>query len=166
MLFEADTLQCLSELELGPPCYTEDIAHQAESASYNVAYAYIATNALGSFSEGGEQGKIPNTFKEAMAVPQAASWKVASDKEIASLEKHYVYELVPITSVPNRRKFVGTRWVYMVKADRVYKGRLVVLRWSQVPGIDCGGPFFPCGGSRASEWYLQSPRSWTTRSIC
>ena len=62
-----------------------------------------------------------------MALPQAARWKVASGKEIASLEKHGVYELVPITSVPNGRKVVGTRWVYKMKADRVYKGRLVVL---------------------------------------
>ena len=31
-----------------------------------------------------------------------------------SLGKHGVYELVPITSVPNGRKFVGTRWVYKI----------------------------------------------------
>ena len=143
-LFEAGTLQRLSELELGLPCYTEDIAHQAESPSFNVEYAYVATNALGSVSLGGNKEQIPNTFKEAMTPPQAARWKVASDKEIASLEKHGMYELVPITSVPNGRKVVGTRWVYRIKADGVYKGCLVVLRWSQVPGIDCGGTFAPC----------------------
>ena len=52
--------------------------------------------------------KITNAFKEAMTLPQAARWKVASAKEIADLEKHGVYELVPITSVPNGRKVVGT----------------------------------------------------------
>ena len=36
-----------------------------------------------------------------MTLPQAARSKVASDKEIASLEKHGVYELVSIISVPN-----------------------------------------------------------------
>ena len=51
-LFEAGTLQRLSELELGPPCYTEVIAHQAENTSFNIEYAYVSTNALGSFSEG------------------------------------------------------------------------------------------------------------------
>ena len=69
--------------------------------------------------------------------------KVTSDREIASLEKHGMYELVPITAVPNGRKVVGTRWVYKIKADEVYKGRLVVLEWSQVRGIDCGGTFAP-----------------------
>ena len=49
---EAGTLQRLSELELGPPCYTEDIIHQAENVNFNVEYAYVATNALGSFFGG------------------------------------------------------------------------------------------------------------------
>ena len=51
-IFEAGTLQRLSQLELAPPCYAEDIAHQANDASFNVEYAYVATNALGSFSGG------------------------------------------------------------------------------------------------------------------
>ena len=78
-----------------------------------------------------------------MTLPQAVRWKVASDKEIASMEKHGVYEVVPIILVPGGRKVVGTRWVYKIKADGVYKGGLVVLGWSQVPGVDCGGPFAP-----------------------
>ena len=49
---EAGTLQRLSELELGPLCYTEDIIHRAENANFHVEYAYVATNALGSFSGG------------------------------------------------------------------------------------------------------------------
>ena len=106
------TQQCLNELGPGPPCYTEDIAHQAKNGSFNVEYAYVATNTLGSFSGGENKEQIPNTFKEAMTLPQGARCKVASDKEIASLEKHSVYELVPITSVPNGRKVVGTRWVF------------------------------------------------------
>ena len=111
-LFRAGTLQRLSELELGPPCYTEDIAHQAENASFDVDYGYVATNALGSFAGGENKEQIMNPVKEAIALPQAARWEVTSAKEIASLGKHGVYELVPVTSVPNGRKSVGTRWVY------------------------------------------------------
>ena len=68
-LFEAGTLQRLSELELGPPCYTENIAHQAESASFNVEYAYVATNALGSFSGGGEHGTNPEHLRRGDSPP-------------------------------------------------------------------------------------------------
>ena len=51
-IFEAGTRQCLSELNLGSSCYTENIAYQPKSASFNIAYAYVATDALGSFSGG------------------------------------------------------------------------------------------------------------------
>ena len=120
-LFEAGTLQRLSELELGPPTYTENIAHQAENASFNVKYAYVATKAIGSFSGGENKEQIPNIFKEAMSLPQAARWKVDSDKEITSLEKHGVYELIPITSVPNGRKVVDSRWVYKLKKQLMHR---------------------------------------------
>ena len=46
-----------------------------------------------------------------MTLSQAKHWKVASVKEIVSLEKHGVYELVPITSILNGRKVVGTHWI-------------------------------------------------------
>ena len=92
---------------------------------------------------GGEKEQIPNTFKEAMSLPKAAYWKEAADKEIQSLEKHGVYELVPMSFVPSSQKVVGTRWVNKIKADGTFKSRLVVQGWSQVPGIDYGGTFAP-----------------------
>ena len=51
-------------------------------------------------------------------------------KEVASLEKHGVLELVPTTSVLAGHKVVGTRWVFKTKVDTTYKGRLVVLGFS------------------------------------
>ena len=44
-----------------------------------------------------------------MDFPSATRWKAALDKEIVSLEKHGVFELVSNTSVPAGRKVVGTR---------------------------------------------------------
>ena len=38
---------------------------------------------------------------------------------------------------------VGSRWVNNIKADDLFKSRLVVLGWAQVPRIDCGGTFVP-----------------------
>ena len=86
---------------------------------------------------------IPNTFKEAMTLPAKAHWKAASDKGVASLNNNNVYTLVPATAVPAGHKIVGSRWVHKVKADKSYKGRVVVLGWGQVPGVDCGGTFAP-----------------------
>ena len=58
------------------------------------------TNTQPSCSGGGKSDRVPNTFKEAMGLPQAARWKTASDKDIASLEKQGVFDLILITSVP------------------------------------------------------------------
>ena len=61
-----------------------------------------------------------------MSLPQAARWKVAADKEIASLKKHGVYELVPVSSVPAVQKVVSSPCVNKIKADDLFKSRLVV----------------------------------------
>ena len=73
-----------------------DIAHQLDD-TFGTENAYVTTHTQGSFSGGEQEEKIPNTFKEAMDLPQVASWNAASDKEVASLEKHGVYELISIT---------------------------------------------------------------------
>ena len=57
-----------------------------------------------------------------MGLPQAAHWKTESDKEIESLEKHGVLNLVMITSVLAGHEVVGTIWVRKIKADSNYKG--------------------------------------------
>ncbi|CAN0562946.1 unnamed protein product, partial [Laminaria digitata] len=78
-----------------------------------------------------------------MTLPAKAQLKAASDKEMASLKKNNVYTLLPATSVPAGHKIIGSRWVYKVKADNSHKGRVVVLGWGQLPGIDCGSTFAP-----------------------
>ena len=78
-----------------------------------------------------------------MTLPAKAHWKAASDKEIASLKKNNVYTLVPATAVPAGHKIVGSRWVYKFKAEKSHEGRVIVLEWGQVPGVDCGGTFAP-----------------------
>ena len=119
-----------------------DVVHQTNKAESVVEYACATTN-VQRYSVGEKMEVIPNTFKEAMTLPAKAHWKAASDKEVASLKKNNVYTLVPATAAPAGHKIVGSRWVYKVKADKSYKGRIVVLGWGQVPGVDCGGTFVP-----------------------
>ena len=38
---------------------------------------------------------------------------------------------------------VNSRWVNKIKMDGLFKRRLVVLGWTQVPGIGCGGTVTP-----------------------
>ena len=99
------------------------------------------------YSVGEKMEVIPNTFKEAMTLPAKAHCKAASDKEVASLKKNNVYTHVPAIAVPAGHKIIGSRWVYKVKADTSYKGRVVVLGW----GTRRRPRRHVCSGLQASE---------------
>ena len=75
-----------------------------------------------------------------MGLLQAARWKAALDKEFASLEKYDVFEWVPITAIA---KLVGTSWVFNIKVDSTYKGRMVIQGFPRILGVDCGDTFAP-----------------------
>ena len=105
-------------------------------------YALATSNLLSEPRSDGEGITIPNTFEEAMETPQAAKWKEASDREMASLEKPEIFELVSSAPVPSE-KVIETKWVFKVKADHALKGRVVVQGEGQVPGIICGHTYAP-----------------------
>ena len=134
----------LQQLNLYTGAALPDIAHNQELFAF-AEYAYATTNTqLQTRSEGGKKPRIvPNTFTEARKLPEAALWEAAEGKEIASLIKHQVCDLVPITSVPAGSKINGSRWVYKIKADETHKARMVVLGWGMVAGVHCGSPFAP-----------------------
>ena len=108
-LFQPSTLHKLRQLGLYTSTDRPDTAHQLDAEAVTAGVAYTMTNMQPSCSGGGESDRVPSTFKEAMGLPQVARLKTASDKEIASLEKHGVFDLVPTTSVPAGHKVVGTR---------------------------------------------------------
>ena len=54
-----------------------------------------------------------------------------------------VFERIPPSKVPPGAKLLGTRWVFKLKPNGLFEGRVVVQGWSQVPGIDCGGSYAP-----------------------
>ena len=136
------TLSELRRLGLYTKALLPGVVHPTNKTKSVVEYTCATTN-VQRYSVGEKIRVIPNTFKEAMTLPTKAHWKAASDKEVASLKKNNVYILVPATAVPAGHKIIGSRWVYKVMADKSYKGRVVVLRWGQVPGVDCGGTFAP-----------------------
>ena len=118
--FQPSTLHKLRRLDLYTNTDTPDTAHQLDAETVPVEVAYTRPNTQPSCSGGGESDRVPNTFKEAVGLPQAAHWKTASDKKIESLEKHGVFNLVLITSVLAGHRVVGTRWVRKIKADSNY----------------------------------------------
>lgn len=123
-----------------------DFAHlEKEPLPKSRAYVYVTGTPIqqGFLEEERRAIKIPNTFKEAINSPEAKQWKAAIGKEMASLAKHKVYTLVPITSVPKEEKILGTRFVFKQKADGRFKVRLVVQGHVQESGIDYGRSYAP-----------------------
>ena len=106
-------------------------------------YALDTGNPVCERSSDGKVITIPNTFKEAMESPQVTNRTKATNKEMDSLEKHAVFNLISPDSVPLEHKVVGTKWVFEVKADHTLKCGVVVRGWGQVPGIDCGWTYLP-----------------------
>ena len=74
-----------------------------------------------------------------MASAQALEWQASMKRELASMSKHDVYELV---SAPKRRKIIGLMWAFKVKPDGLFKSRLCAQGFFQVAGTEFGSTHF------------------------
>ena len=110
--FQSSTLHKLRQLRLYTNTDIPDTAHPLDDKAAAAEVTYTMTNTQPSCPGGGKSDRIPNTLKETMVLPQTARWKTAPDRDIVSLEKHGVFNLVPIISVPSGHKAVGTRWPF------------------------------------------------------
>ena len=156
------TLRELQQLNLYAGADLPDMAHRQELLTFAEDACVTTNTQLQMRSEGEKKAKIvPNTFSEARKLPEAALWEAAEDKEIASLIKHQVYDLV--TSVPAGSKTIGSRWVYKVKADDSHKARVVVLGWGMVAGVHCGSTFAPVSRLQSIRMVLALAAEKTSR---
>lgn len=109
---------------------------------YEIAFETVAERAFGAATRPED---APASFAHAMAGPDAAKWKEATQAEIDALLANGTWELVPL---PKGRKAIGSRWVFLIKRksdgliDR-YKARLVAQGYGQRPGIDFDEVFAP-----------------------
>ena len=45
--------------------------------------------------------------------------------------------------IPSNRRLIGNKWVFKIKRDGIYRARLVMLGYSQIPGVDYTDNFAP-----------------------
>ena len=88
----------------------------------------------------------PKTFEEAWHRPvkeERENWQKAIRKEIRSMINRGVWRKVDKKNIPSNRRLIGNKWVFKIKRDGTYKARLVVLGYSQIPGVDYTDNFAP-----------------------
>ncbi|KAJ3529254.1 hypothetical protein NM688_g7878 [Phlebia brevispora] len=87
----------------------------------------------------------PRTLQEVRNREDWPKWKEAMDKEMEQFKKTGTYEE---TDLPEGRKAVGCRWVFLIKRDSEghilkYKAQLVAQGFSQIPGQDFFDTYAP-----------------------
>ena len=86
----------------------------------------------------------PKTFQEAWHGKNGKdrnSSRTTIRKEMRSMIDREVWKKQK--KIPNNRRLIGNKWEFKIKRDGTYRARLVVLGYSQIPGVDYRDNFAP-----------------------
>ena len=83
----------------------------------------------------------PKTFQEAWHYPtekEKSNWRtvISIRKEIGSMIERGVWRKTDRKKIPSNRRLIGNKWVFKIKGDGTSRARLVLLGYSQIPGVD------------------------------
>ncbi|MBW0474654.1 hypothetical protein O181_014369 [Austropuccinia psidii MF-1] len=89
----------------------------------------------------------PRTYKEALNAPDKELWLAAIKKELNSMDKLQVWEIV---EQHGNFKLIGTMWVFRLKKDHSngeikHKARLCAQGFMQTQGINFEKTYTPTG---------------------
>ena len=93
--------------------------------------------------------KVPKNYAQAMNGPEAERWWRPIEKEIREFLKRDVWKRIKRSEVPVGRRLIKSRWIFKIKPDPVHlernidKGRLVILGYEMIPGVDFTESFAP-----------------------
>ena len=91
-----------------------------------------------SFITKGTEEDLPQSYDKVIKGPEANQWKEAMDAEMSQLNEMGTWKK---EDLPEKRKAIGCRWVFVRKKDEhrkivKYKAHLVTQGFSQKPGTD------------------------------
>ena len=76
----------------------------------------------------------PIEYKQAMKTRDKKEWTEATKDELDRFTKNEVYKLVPIEDVSEGTHVMTTTWACKKKANGVFRARLNVRGYEQIPG--------------------------------
>ena len=87
----------------------------------------------------GDEYNLPEFFKDAWDHPEEEDrmkWREAIKKEIGDMESRRVWKGIKRRDIPSDKRLIGSRWIFRVKRNGVFRARLVALGYSQIPGVN------------------------------
>ena len=88
----------------------------------------------------------PKSFQEAWNHTdpvQREKWREAIRKEFTDMIRRGVWRVMKRRDLPGGRRCVKCKWVWKIKRNGVFRARLVVCGYSQIPGVDYTEHFAP-----------------------
>ena len=87
----------------------------------------------------------PKTYKAMMKLPEEErnKWLAGVEKELKNMESRKVWVIIKKKDIPENRILIGTKWVFKIKRNELYRSRIVALGYTQIPGIDFTDNFSP-----------------------
>jgi hypothetical protein len=109
--------------------------------------------------------QTPATFRAAMASPDAAKWRAAMDKEMASCDQLQVWQLVQRSELPHGANVLPPKWVFKIKTDETgamtqYKARVTPKGFLQKEGKDYFEVFARTGSYKTMRLGLSLAAKW------
>ena len=63
-------------------------------------------------------------------------WQNSILKEFTDMNKKQVFQLLHIGNLPTQCTLIGNKWVLIIKRDSRHYSCIVMLRYTQIPGVD------------------------------
>jgi hypothetical protein len=109
--------------------YITHLIPETQDQVYKIEFSMIqaALNSVSGFNDG---IKAPKNYKEALKHKNQAGWWASMIKQFHNMKTNCVWEVVLMSSMPARRRVVGSRWVLTEKYDGTRISRTVAQGFS------------------------------------
>ena len=154
----SDTARPQVHMAMSAMCSMQSFSDELQQESSHVVNAVTAGVSL-------LEEQTPQSYRAAMASPEASKWKAAMDKEMASCEELKVWVLVRRCDLPAGANVLPPKWVFKYKTDEAgnliqHKARVTPKGFLQKAGKDYFEVFARTGSYKTKRVGLSCTAKW------